>query len=261
MAQGNLPQPCSTSTMTITRDNNGEIRLRTVKRSKTPPPSEQLMLPQTPPRMSHGGENSTISSPRPNRARVNSREYIHSYDGIYADGDDMAGFDIQRNAGSWWENQQRHMFLAYVIVLFFVGLSVEMIVSGLVEDISVRKASMTVTNLIHFSVTLIYLHWMKGGTHEDQGDLDHLTLWEQIEATPNTGGLRLALRIVPTVLCYMACLWAGFTDGPRLCIINLIIWYLTLLGKMPWMNGVRIFGINSHITDGERKVEEHARSS
>jgi ORMDL family len=229
MAQGNLVSSPLRG-RTIETDSEG-LCLRT--RAKTPP--------MTPPRLSHSDDDSTSSGPV--RPRLNSRDYVHSYDGAYGDGNDMTGFDLAvRNGGSWWEHQQWFMFVAYVIVLTIVWVYTTMTV----------MLSWTVTNVLHFSVTLIYLHWMKGGTHEDQGDLDHLTLWEQIEATPHTGSLRLALRLVPTFVCYMACREAGFSEGPILCALNLAVWYLTLLGKMPWMNGVRIFGINSHITDKER---------
>ena len=230
MAQGYLvSSSLRGSTITIEQENDGLGQHTTRERPKTPP--------MTPPRMSHSEDDS--HSTGPSRARLNSREYVHSYEGTFGDKNDMTGFDIARTAGSWWEHQQWFMFLAYLIVLVAVWVFVTMTFSF----------PGTVTNVIHFFVTLAYLHWLKGGTHEDQGDLDHLTLWEQIEATPNTGTLRLALRLVPTLICYMACAEQGFSFWN--CALNIVVWYLTLLGKMPWMNGVRIFGINAHITDKE----------
>jgi hypothetical protein len=128
------------------------------------------------------------------------------------------------------------------LVMVLVGLVVAMAVSS--APGSVARMTFTVTNCIHFAATLIYLHWMKGSCGEDQGDLEHMTLWEQIEATPNTGWLRLGLRLVPTGLCWCACVEAGWEL--KECIFNVIVWYLTLLGKFPFMNGRRILGINAH---------------
>jgi ORMDL family len=231
MAQGNLVSSPLRG-YTIATEHEG-LRHRTKE------------MPTTPPRLSHSDDDSTSSGPM--RPRVNSGDYRHSYEGAYGDVDDMTGFDIAvRNGGGWLEHQQWFMFVAYVIVLTIVWVFTTMTV----------PLSWTVTNVMHFLVTLIYLHWLKGGFNEDQGDLDHMTLWEQIDAIPHTGGLRLALRLVPTFVCYMACLEAGFTEGFYICVLNGAVWYLTLLGKMRWMNGVRIFGINSNITDKEHKDKE-----
>lgn len=203
-------------------------------------------MPGTPPRLSHSDDDSI--SPRPTRARVNSREYVHSYDGAYGSGnDDMVGVIVARDAGGWWVGQQWSMFTAYIMVLVGIGVVVGMLVSSLFpKEGRMACLTFTITNIIHFFVTLIYLHWMKGATREDQGDLEHMTLWEQIEATPDAGRLRFALRMVPTGLCYLACIEAGWKDDLAVCTVNVIVWYLTLLGKMPFMNGVRILNINAH---------------
>ena len=74
-------------------------------------------------------------------------------------------------------------------------------------------------------------------------------------ATPGTTNLRIALRIVPTALCYLACIEAeaGWEDRRAVCTTNVVVWYLTLLGKMPFMNGVRLFGINAHPVIGQEE--------
>jgi hypothetical protein len=210
---------------------------------------ETVKMPSTPPKLSHSGIDGADDSmsPHPARARLNSREYTHSYDGNYGAGnDDMVGVDIARESGSWWQHQQGFLLVSYVIVVLVVGLIVTMALAPLSNDSINVKLSGTVTNFLHFIVTLIYFHWLKGGTHEDQGELDHLTLWEQLEATPGTGTLRFVLRLTPTLLCYIACIEAGWGQAKGLCSVNVGIWSLTMLGKMPFMNGVRIFGINKH---------------
>lgn len=263
MAQGPLLSSPSVGihTVTITSHHNNnttttsmsqespnrtrDILRRRMDRSKTPP---QVRPPITPPRLSHSSEDDSIS-PRPARERVNSREYTHSYDGAYGAGnEDMIGVVVARTAGGWWEKHQLYMFTAYILVLLLVGLVVAMAVSSAPADkgaqFNLASMTFTVTNCIHFATTLIYLHWMKGSCGEDQGDLEHMTLWEQIEATPNTGWLRLGLRLVPTGLCWCACVEAEWEFWES--ILNVVVWYLTLLGKFPFMNGKRLLGINAH---------------
>lgn len=201
-------------------------------------------VPNTPPKLSQSDDS---LSPRPARGRINSREYTHSYDGSYGAGNgDMVGIDIARNTGTWWEHQQGFLLVSYIIVLIVVGLVVTMALAPWDNANINLKLSGTVTNFIHFAFTLIYFHWLKGGTHEDQGDLDHLTLWEQLEGTPGTGTTRFVLRLTPTLLCYLACIEAGWGEAQILCSVNVGIWSLTMLPKMPFMNGVRLFGINRH---------------
>jgi hypothetical protein len=260
MAQGHLGSPTvAIHTVTIPQPHNSspsgnESPSRTTKdmlrsrmgRSKTPP---QLQMPVTPPRLCQSTEDDSIC-PRPSRERVNSRDYTHSYDGAYGAGnDDMIGLVVARSAGGWWEEHQLYMFAAYFVVLWLVALVVTMAVSP--ADGALANKSLTVTNFIHFAITLINLHWMKGGCGEDQGDLEHMTLWEQIEATPHTGWLRFGLRVVPILICWSACTQAGWES--KECSFNALVLYLTLLGKFPFMNGVRLLGINAHpVIDKEK---------
>ena len=231
MAQGNL-----TATMTIKERR---------KQHKKQGSSTSMSAPTTPPRMTHSDDaDSTSLGPAP-RGRTSSHEYVNNYDKSYGCGsDDMIGFDIARHAGGWWEDQQWYFFSAYVIAVVLVGLVVMMVVS-----LADSKLGGTVTNIIHFFVTLYYLHWSKGGYDDEHGELSHMTVWEQIAATPRAANLRMALRVVPTALCYLACLEAGWNVGWKgawlVCAVNAVVWYLSLLGKMPFMNGIRLFGINA----------------
>ena len=204
-------------------------------------------MPATPPKLSNSSDDADSMSPRPARARMNSREYTHTYEGNYGAGnDDMVGIDIARGSGTWWEHQQGFLLVSYVALVLVAGLIITMALAPWDNDNFSLKLSGTVTNFLHFAITLIYFHWLKGGTHEDQGDLDHLTLWEQLEATPGTGTVRFVLRVTPTFLCYVACIEAGWGQAQSLCSLNVGIWSLCMLPKMPFMNGVRIFGINRH---------------
>ena len=77
-----------------------------------------------------------------------------------------------------------------------------------------------------------------------QGELEAMTLWEQIEATPGTEWLRFGLRLVPMIICYLACVEGEW--GDFICFLNGSVLFLCLLGKFSFMNGVRLFGINRH---------------
>lgn len=237
MAQGTLLSPSAASTQAVfvstpksseKEHRNRDAFRRKMVRSKTPPP-----------RLSPGKEGNTMS---PRRDRVNSRDYTHSYEGNYGSGnEDMVGVDLARTSGGWWKQHQLYIFVTYVVGVFLLEMFVAMLLSAVDEGLA--KLSFTITNVIHFFVHLVYLHWLKGGYGELQGDLNAMTLWEQIEGTPGTMSIRFGLRFVPTVLCYSAVI--AISWEPYLSAFNIVVWGLTLLGKFSFMNGVRILDINS----------------
>ncbi|OEU18466.1 hypothetical protein FRACYDRAFT_163750, partial [Fragilariopsis cylindrus CCMP1102] len=102
--------------------------------------------------------------------------------------------------------------------------------------------SWTVTNAVHCLVTTIYLHWVKGSMFDEHGELAAMTLWEQLEGRSQILNVKRTLFIVPTVLCYAACHFSKYSY--IVCFSNVILWIVHMMGKLPIMNGVRIFGIN-----------------
>ena len=159
----------------LNRRNNNNKSSATEIRKKW----DTIKMPATPPKLSNSSDDADSMSPRPARARMNSREYTHTYEGNYGAGnDDMVGIDIARGSGTWWEHQQGFLLVSYVALVLVAGLIITMALAPWDNDNFSLKLSGTVTNFLHFAITLIYFHWLKGGTHEDQGDLDHLTLWE-----------------------------------------------------------------------------------
>lgn len=175
--------------------------------------------------------------PQP-RPRMNSKDIPRTYSGLYGDGSDLLPFELSRNrntdwmAGGWW------LLFTYLSIIF-VGQLVFMAFLP-------NNVSWTVAHFTHFLITLLYLHWIKGSPNfYEQGEMNAMTLWEQLESTPSyngNGGVKRALLIVPTLLCYAACHFAEYNY--KLCILNAIIWAASMLAKMPFMNGVRILGIN-----------------
>lgn len=70
-----------------------------------------------------------------------------------------------------------------------------------------------------------------------------MTLFEQIDAGTPWTITKKFLMLVPTLLTWMSCYAADYK--PFYLIINLSIFFICLIAKMPQMHGVRILGINS----------------
>jgi hypothetical protein len=71
-----------------------------------------------------------------------------------------------------------------------------------------------------------------------------------------TGSGRDVLVVIPTLLALASCYVASFEK--LYAIPNVILWGVVMLPKMPFMNGVRILGINRTIgiDDGDFQDED-----
>jgi hypothetical protein len=112
-----------------------------------------------------------------------------------------------------------------------------------------------------------------------QGEMNAMTLWEQIVSAPSlvhshdsssamlrkghvmldggaTGSGRDVLVVIPTLLALASCYVASFEK--LYALPNVILWGVVMLPKMPFMNGVRILGINRTIgiDDGDFQDED-----
>jgi hypothetical protein len=113
------------------------------------------------------------------------------------------------------------------------------------NDLSPQSLSWTLTNLIHLIFCLMTIHFSKGSflVVNQQGELNAMTVWEQLEATPESSThMRRSLLIVPTILSYIAIWMTNFE--PTITFLNVCIWCVNMLPKLSFMNGVRLFGIN-----------------
>jgi hypothetical protein len=98
---------------------------------------------------------------------------------------------------------------------------------------------------------MIFLHWLKGSPNfYDHGELNALTLWEQLSCSPESNVVanqtKQVLILIPTLLCYLGCKFGGW-DNYALCAINLLVWFVCVVAKMEGMHGVRLFGFNRTI--------------
>ena len=87
-------------------------------------------------------------------------------------------------------------------------------------------------------------HWIKGCPDDStQGEYNALTLYEQIDAGVPWTSTKKTLMLVPALICLVACFTADYK--PFYIVVNCGILVICVIGKMPQMHGVRIFGINS----------------
>jgi ORMDL family len=181
-------------------------------------------------------DKSPIRQPPPARPRMNSKDIPRTYSGLYGEGNDLLPFELARNRNTDWVSTAGWQLLGtYTCVLFMVHLTV----LGLVDF----SKSWTVTATLHALVTMVYLHWIKGSPNfYEQGEMNAMTFWEQLDSTEGTSNARTALLIIPTLLCYAACHFANYNI--KWSVLNVCVWLICIVGKLPFMNGVRIMGIN-----------------
>lgn len=205
----------------------------------------------------------------PVRPRLNSKDIPRTYSGLYGTGgelthqtpsSDLLPFELSRNLNTDWlkysprqsGNGGLHNFTISSLLftyLFFIALIEIMVLALPLVSISIAT-SWTYTNVLHGIITLLCFHWIKGSPNwYEQGELNAMTLWEQLNSSPDPScTLRYSkqmLFVVPTVLCYLACHFGRYEKV--LSLVNVFFWIVCLVAKLDWMNGVRLWGINRTI--------------
>jgi hypothetical protein len=85
-------------------------------------------------------------------------------------------------------------------------------------------------------------------------------MYEQIDAGTPWTFTKKVLMLIPTVITWIACYAADFK--PFYLAVNMGIFAICIIAKMPQMHGVRILGINSTAgIDTPVEVPEHATPS
>lgn len=166
------------------------------------------------------------------RTRLNSRDIPRTYSGLYGNTDgDLLPFELNRHPAKF-----NHVWVILYLTILAVVQFASMLIMPQVGD------SWTLTNFVHAMVTLGYIHWLKGSIYDDSGEMEALTLWEQLEATQDTRHVRETLMVLPCLLAWVACHAADYEK--KHVWINVVLWVISMVGKLPFMNGVRLFGIN-----------------
>ena len=88
------------------------------------------------------------------------------------------------------------------------------------------------------------LHWVKGCPDAStQGEYNGFTLYEQLDAGIPYTSTKKFLMLMPTLITWMACYIADYK--PMYIVVNCGMFLILIIGKIPEMHRVRIFGINS----------------
>lgn len=190
----------------------------------------------------------------PQRPRMNSRDIPRTYSGLFGAPEDLLPFELAQNQHTDWLENGGWLLLGTYLGGIAVFEILGMAVLDTLETIPLYW-SWTATNAAHCVLTTIYLHWLKGSMFDKQGELSAMTLWEQLEGRPKTSVIKRTLTIVPTLLCYAACHFSNYDYDA--CKVNIVLWSIHVMAKLPIMNGVRIFGINrtEGIDDFGKKLE------
>jgi len=113
------------------------------------------------------------------------------------------------------------------------------------SGLSFKRAS-TVVNVAHGVITFLGLHWAKGSPDPTaQGEYDHLTVWEQIDGGRPWTAVKQIFLLVPTVMMLLALNAADYERGYM--AVNLPVYALCVVPKVPVMHRVRLFGINATV--------------
>lgn len=103
----------------------------------------------------------------------------------------------------------------------------------------------TVTNVIHTVTTFIFFHWIKGSPEDAQGEYNALTLYEQIDAGVPYTLTKKFLMVIPAYLCWMSCHLSNYKTMVN--VVNLGMFALCVIPKIPEMHRVRVLGVNQTI--------------
>jgi len=172
-------------------------------------------------------------------------------------------FELSRNPNTdWITNGGPTLLVTYISILVVITFTFLAFVNA--------KVAWTLANASHAMVSLCYLHWIKGNPADyfdgTQGEMNYMTLWEQIVSKPSIhlhakstsspprtleGSLTRAIKklrsrdvlcVIPTLLAQLSCHAAKYQA--EYVAINVGVWSVVMIPKLPFMNGVRLFGIN-----------------
>lgn len=231
-----------------------------IRRLATPPTNSSRQLQQqqqprlktTTPRSranSSGGVvvDSSPSTPAgPLRSRFNSRDLQRTYSGQYARGpEDYLPLECIQQSQAVEHLSFYTVCYLYASLILILNILSTLIIAGVKNgsDPYFHTACWALTAGMHAIVHIAGVHWTKGAFTTGQGEMNGWTVWEQLEATPESDAhLRLLLTIVPLLLALAACYIAKFENF--YCGVNVVLGAIQLVPKLSFMNGVRLFGIN-----------------
>ena len=216
---------------------------------------------------SSGGDD--VSSPPRVKSSVHHTNHTHHHH-THQNQSNLLPFELTRNRNTDWIAAGGPALLVTYISIILIFLLT------FLAYIPEPKLAWAMTNVAHALVSMVYLHWIKGNPADymdgTQGEMNGMTTWEQIVSKPQTillnprqrkrslrSRVTLAIKklrsrdvlcVVPTLLAHASCHIAKYRF--EYVVINVGVWFIVMLPKMPMMNGVRLLGINrtAGIDDG-----------
>ncbi|ORX88352.1 putative unfolded protein response protein Orm1 [Basidiobolus meristosporus CBS 931.73] len=147
----------------------------------------------------------------------------------------------QTNLNSSWVNYKGIWVFNIILI---VALKV---LFGVFPGIS-KEASWTLTNLTYNIISFVIFHWIIGIPFEfNQGAYDELTLWEQMDNGAQFSPSKKYFTAAPILLFLLGIHYTHY-DGTTF-LINITALTVNLVGKLPAMHRVRLFGFNMIHTD------------
>ena len=218
--------------------------------------TQMMLLPESPSGRHNNINNNNNGMNIGHRQRFNSRDVQQSYSNQYTTETNNL-LPLERSHYILAQNVSFVVFFSTYLTLIAILQLVSASIMSTATNVSITfvgpltqylyvvlSSSWTITNGLHCLLTLLCLHWFKGSALiDEQGELNAMTIWEQLEATcESTTYMRRTFIIMPIGLAYIACLVNKFE--PTTCTINLIFLSIIMFAKLPQMIGVRLFGIN-----------------
>jgi hypothetical protein len=211
----------------------------------------------------------------------------------YMAGSNLLPFELSRNRNTDWIAEGGpslllfYLLLILVVLLTFLAFVTEPKLAWTLTNLAHAVSTMVYLHWIKGNPA----DYMDG----TQGEMNAMTCWEQIVSKPAVHHLdtrartysensadgggnsnnyqssifqqrmtttikklrsRDVLCVVPTLLAHASCHAAKYQS--EYVLVNLGVWFAVMLPKMPFMNGVRLFGINRTIgiDDGDDDQED-----
>ncbi|KAJ0410364.1 hypothetical protein P43SY_002696 [Pythium insidiosum] len=157
------------------------------------------------------------------------------------------GDDVNTNKNVNWM-ESRGFWTFYVLMIASIYMAMPLLVPA--------SEAWTYVNVIHGVVSFGIMHWIKGSPDDTNamGDYRELTFYEQIDEGRPWTPTKKFLMMVPTALFMLASVTTDY-DAKHL-FVNFPIWVTLILAKLPELDRVRIFGINSTVGIDDVKKEK-----
>lgn len=147
----------------------------------------------------------------------------------------------QSNPNVSWLNSRGGWIINIIIIVF------TRLLLACIPFVS-SELAWTVTILSYNFITFFMFHWVRGSHFDfNQNEVEGLTLWEQIDYGAQFTPTKKFLTAIPILLFLISTHYTHYNF--TIFLINATSVVIVLIGKLPIMHKVRIFGINKGSTE------------